>query len=143
MTEANPVPQATAQPSRSLTVGAGYLATVGGLLLVIIVVLATLWTRERGRRVDAEEAVVRLQKQNQQLSLMLTLSARSGAVEGAVQPFQRDDHVPVTVSLDGARREAYRLPAPAAERFGFREGDVILVVPAPATRPAPSTAPAP
>jgi hypothetical protein len=115
-------------PVPTVSFSGRYLAMVGGLLVLIIAMLAVLWVRERGRRVDAEAQVMELRRESQKLNLMLSLMTRSGAAEPSVQPFQRQDQVPVAVTLDGARRDAYRLPAAAAERFGFREGDVILVV---------------
>lgn len=44
-----------------------YLIVVGGLLLVICVSLAALWMIERGRRIRAEQRIVKLDQQLRQI----------------------------------------------------------------------------
>lgn len=132
-----------------------YAAVVGVLLLTIITTLAALWMRERQRRVSAEnrEALLsaQMEKNKSGFAEMLASKIDLGAVESPIHPFQREDSVPVTVTVDGAPRSAYRLSAGGAARFGFHPGDVILVAegnpnrgpsrPATSTRPS-ATAPA-
>jgi len=154
MTDANSVPQPpAARPSQTFTLSAGYLAMVGGLLLLIIAVLAALWIRERNRRIAAQREVVQLIEQNERdkrnlAQMMLGAMGRQIAGEAEAKPFQRQDHKPVPVTLDGAKRQAYVLPASGAQRFGFQAGDVIVIEEeSPATTSsapsAPSSAPAP
>ena len=139
MTDDNATPNPPAVPSQPAAFSGRYLVTVGGLLVLIIAMLAVLWMRERSRRVEAEAAVVQLKEKAAQLPLLLSMMTRSmpgpGSAPAAeepslapIRPFQRQDQVPVTVTLDGVKREAFCLPADGAARFGFREGDVILVV---------------
>jgi hypothetical protein len=121
-----------------------YLVIVGGLLVLIIAMLAFLWSKERGRRMDVEKAFADYQGKAEQdkrniAQMMLGQMARPGGDDHGVRPFQRQDHVPVTVTLDGAKRPAFHLPAAAAERFGFQGGDVIVVDGAPASGPAGGT----
>ena len=129
-----------------------YLVMVGGLMILIVAMMAVLWVRERSRRVDAEAMVVELKRENAKLQLVLGMTMKSGPAMSAgpteegpslprIQPFQRQDQFPVPVTLNGVQREAYRLPADAAARFGFREGDVILVMPRGAPTSTPASAP--
>ena len=154
MTSANASPQPPAAASQTLSISAGYLVTVGGLLLLIIAVLAALWIRERTRRVAAQRDVSQLLEQSERdkrtlAQMMIGAMGRQMGAESEAKPFQRQDHKPVAVTLDGARRQAYVLPASGAQRFGFQAGDVIVVeeethaTSAPASSPSPVSAPAP
>lgn len=150
MTDANAAPQPTAKPPQTYAISAGYLVTVGGLLLLIIAVLAALWIGERKRRVAAQRDVVQLQEQISRdrqgmAQMMIGAMGRQIGAGAEARPFQRQDHKPVAVTLDGAKREAFFLPASGGLRFGFQPGDVIVVEEeSPATTSsAPSSAPAP
>jgi len=129
------------QRGKDQTFSARYLALVGGLMALIIAMLAILWMRERGRRVGAELRCQRLQIQYQQLRAALSQLAMgqlsTPSSQPAVTPFQRQDQVPIRVVLDGRPRDAYVLSAEGARRFGFHGGDVILVGEdtSPTTRP--------
>ena len=48
-----------------------YFAFVGVLMVVIIGLLAVLWTHERTRRIDAERDAIRLQQQLEQFQSVL------------------------------------------------------------------------
>ena len=150
MTDASAGPNPPALPTQTVSFSGRYLAMVGGLLILIIAMLAVLWVRERSRRVEAETTAAELKKENAKLQFILGMTFKGGAApstapaeEGPssppIQPFQRQDQVPVTVTLDGAKRAAFRLSAEGAARFGFREGDVILVMPRAAPTSAPET----
>ena len=129
---ASPTGAAPAAPFQTATLSAGYLVTVGGLLLLIIGVLAALWMRERNRRVAAERDVSQLLEQSDRdrkmmAQMMMGSIGRQIGPEAEGRAFQRQDHKPVSVTLDGAKRQAYILPASGARRFGFQAGDVIVV----------------
>jgi hypothetical protein len=149
MTDAN-APNPPAAQQTSVSFSAGYLLTVGAMLLIIIGVLAALWMRERGARARAEEQVGQLsnlltQNRNAMAQLMIGTAGRQAPSEGvAFRPFEREDHKPVAVTLDGSARQAFVLPASGGRRFGFLPGDVIVVEQeSPQTSPAASAASSP
>jgi hypothetical protein len=135
-----------ATTEQTVTLSGRYVIVVGGLVVLIIGILAYLYAREVKRTREARVYIAQLEKQKEQIRQALMqmgpfgtkLEAPEPAAAAAttVRPFQREDHVPVPVTLDGERRQAYRLPASGAMRFGFREGDVILVTGSPASATA-------
>jgi hypothetical protein len=134
-----------APPAQTVPLSGRYVVIVGGLMLLIVVMLAFLWTTERRRRQKAEDFIVELQAKNKQdqqglAQMMMGQMVGRGSEGPSVRPFLRQDHVPVSVTLDGAKRQAYLLPASGGERFGFQAGDVIVVEAAPTTGPAPGSA---
>jgi len=135
-----------ATTEQTVTLSGRYVVAVGGLVVLIIGALAYLYAREVKRTRDARGYIAQLERQNEQIKQALMQMGSFGpkleapepaaaAAATTVRPFQREDHVPVSVTVDGERRQAYRLPVSGATRFGFREGDVILVVGSPASAP--------
>jgi hypothetical protein len=139
-----------APPVPTVSFSGRYLVIVGVLLLAIIIMLAALWTRERSRRVVAEndrqvllDQLDATKKSIGQIMMGSMGSMGPPAMElPSIRPFQRQDHAPVTVTLDGAKRSAYVLPVAGAARFGFQAGDVIVVMEGPASTSSPASAPA-
>ncbi len=136
----------SATTEQTVTLSGRYVVAVAALVVLIIGTLTYLWRRERSYHLEAARAGALLQSENARMKQVLlqmgSLGPKLEAPEpaaAAMRPFQREDHVPVPVTVDGERRQAYRLPASGATRFGFREGDVILVVASPASASAPAT----
>jgi len=128
MTEPNAAPSPPGAPDGR------YLAVVGALLLIILAVLASLWVRESRRRRAAERELARLRSRSDRLHSAL---GEALAAQFHQQGALRREELPAeTVVLDGKPAVALRLGAAAAERLGFRPGDVILVA---QTRPAVAT----
>ena len=119
---------------------AKYLAVVGGLLIIIIGVLATLWLRERARRTSAENLTARLRVENK-LAGQVFLSQHIGRVE----PLGRSDWTLRQGTFDGRSRQVFVVEAKAGRRIGLRPGDVAVVAeePEPTTRPAGGDADSP
>jgi len=119
-----------------------FLVAVGGLLLVVIVLLAGLWLRMRRRAERAESQIAELARQRSQIGAAVQQVMAEHAAGLAVE---REALEPRRVTLDGRQVTALRLPAGEGERLGFQPGDVILVESAPATAPAsgPATRPRP
>jgi hypothetical protein len=132
-------------PKQAVELSPRYLAVVAGLVLLIVATLAFLWTRERKRRIaaedDAMQCAAQLDKVGAAMAQIQLSSLMQRGEEKGIRPFQRQDQVPTAVTVDGARRPAFTLPADAGERFGFAPGDVVLVAQRPATSSAPATAP--
>ncbi|MFP4053566.1 MAG: hypothetical protein ACLFV7_06865 [Phycisphaerae bacterium] len=117
-----------------------YLAIVGGLLIVIVGVLATLWLRERSRAAVLENEVSRLRRQTEQMKLAGQVFMSQYA--GKVDPLGRNEWYLEKRKIDGQLREVFVLKASAGQRLGLAPGDVAVVAsPAEATtRPAGSDA---
>ncbi len=81
-------PDAPAHGASSSDAGSVHLTYVGILLVVIIGLLAVLWSRERRLRSAAEQNVVNLRHENQTLrQAMRTMGAlRTAATQPSEQP---------------------------------------------------------
>jgi len=123
------------QPPRPAGGDARHYAIVGTLLLLIIVLLGTLWLRERkavstlGRELDAARRNAGAQAQLQ------ALLGRAMTGRATTRPLARDDLPVETVTWNGAPRPVRHISPAAGERLGLKPGDVIVVSPPPATRP--------
>ncbi len=116
-----------------------YLALVGGLLVLIVALLAVLWIRERTNRISAQEQVVSLlrDRKGMQAGMQQMMLAQKFM---AVQPVNREDMITERGVLNGKTVTLVRISAAAGERFGFLPGDVVLV--APTGRTPPTSGPA-
>jgi hypothetical protein len=110
----------------------GYLLVVMALLVVIVVTLAALWMLERrGRR----SALAQLDTATQQISrrenllkqLVLERVAADAARVNRSQLPRQD------IQWNGRAVKAYALTADAGKAMGFEPGDVVLVLPEPAS----------
>jgi len=109
-----------------------YLMVVGGLLVLIIAMLAVLWMRERSRRVTAEKDLMELVERNQKMAGLFSQMMAGGPKglmghEEPVRAVSREDLPRKTIALDGKSVQALSVSAAAGERFGFAPGDVVLV----------------
>ncbi len=135
------------QPGGATSQPALQLALIGGLLVLIIALLAFLWMRERSRRFEAEIRLAELsQKMSQSMSqdpvaeFLRKMSIRK--IPAQVQGVRREDLPAKRVDLDGRSRRLFRVSAAAGERMGFLPGDVIEVAgPADAGGDAPASLP--
>ena len=117
-----------------------YLVVVGGLLLLIVVALAVLWVNERNGRIVAQIELTRLRvQQSGSLGSLMSESGWRIAPPGGARAVNRGDLPRKAVILDGRETAALQISAAAGTRFGFQEGDVILVAEEP---PQSTTAPA-
>lgn len=118
---------------------AKYLLVVGGLLVLIVVLLAGLWLRER-RRANAARAELALTQRNTvargQLQAALTQMLRGRGPASRPRALQREDLPAETVTWNGHPRKVLRASAAAGERIGLLPGDVVVVAAPPATAPA-------
>ncbi len=153
MTDQDVPPRSAADESKQYLV-------IGGLLVLIIALLATLWVRERRSRVSAEATVVQLRQQLQaiqQLSGLRTLGQGDEALQEALRqrmeggeleplapgteppalpaPVQREDLPSETAEFQGRVRTVFRISEAAGRRIGFAPGDVVVVQESPATAP--------
>ena len=128
-----------------------FVIIAGSLLLVIIALLAGLWASMRIRAMRAERNAVALRSQ---LKLATGMGVRFSGAPGSLDAMlnqmtskamlrhkvQRESLQTEQVHLNGRDVKALRLPADAAEKFGFTPGDVIIVdEPPPTTTTAPIT----
>jgi hypothetical protein len=125
-----------AAPPAQGTLDSRYLAIVGALTVMIIVLLAWLWLHER---VALNAARGQLVAARQRSALGMQLQAALGRSLAGPQtqparPVQREDLPAETVNWNGVPRPVLRLSAEAGERIGLRPGDAVIV--APVTRPA-------
>lgn len=106
---------------------------IGGLLVVMIAMLAFLWTRERRMRKQVEgelaRTTIRQEALNQTLGNLLMRQVSGQAVRREDLPARR-------AQLDGEPVTLLQLSTAAGERLGFAPGDLIRVIPAPTTAPA-------
>ena len=133
----------TDTPDKQGTLDTRYLAVVGALTVMIIVLLAWLWLHER---VALNAARAQLVAARQRSALGMQLQAALGRSLAGPQtqpagPIQREDLPAETVNWNGSPRPVLRLSAEAGQRLGLRPGDAVLV--APATQPAASGPEAP
>ena len=115
-----------------------FIIAVGGLLLLIIALLAGLWIKQRKRAQRAEQTVVTLTRQNSGMAILTRQQMQDRASRMAIH---REDLQTRQVILDGRKLTALRLPAGEAQRLGLRPGDVVLVDQAPTPATAPATRP--
>ena len=127
-----------------------FVIIAGSLLLVIIALLAGLWTSMRTRAMRAERDVAALQSQ---LKLATGAGVRFSGGPGSLDAMlnqmtskamrrhkvQRENLRAEQVHLNGRDVKALHLPADAAEKFGFMPGDVIIVDEPPPTTTSPIT----
>jgi len=121
-----------------------YNLLIMGLLIVIIITLAGLWSMEWGRRKRAEDDLVKYMEQNrklQQLGGLLPAGTDIQNLLSTVQPESRaalpDRSSLEKVDWDGSKKQVLVLDPRTAEILGFAPGDVIWVRPAsPESSPA-------
>ena len=120
----------------------GYLLVVSVLLLTIVVTLGVLWQRERRGRMSAEMKLTDLRKSMIMDQLwagqetMLPPLFPPSAGEEEVRPVQREDLISETTTIKGRPVRVLYISPVAGERFGFQEGDVVVVGALPTTMPA-------
>jgi len=114
-----------------------YMMLVGGLMVVIIAMLAILWQKERRSRLLAEKnlAETRLLFEQRQQALAQMLVS-----EGAMRqpPVDRKYLVPELVEFRGKVRPVFYVTPEAGRAIGFADGDLVDISPAPpgaASRP--------
>jgi len=115
-----------------------FVFVVGALMLLIVVLLAGLWLRERRRALAAERDATALRGR---LKGPTVPPAMRRALQAQFEEliFQRDALPKRAVTLNGRATEAFGLSAKAAAAIGgFRPGDVIVVQPPAATASAPA-----
>ena len=115
-----------------------FVYITGGLMLLIVVLLAGLWLGMRKRALTAEGTLLAERQRNQMVAQMLlkgSLSVPQLNLEGL-------ETAPAT--LDGRAVQVLHLPARLGQIVGFSPGQVIVVEPdaEPTTAPATATAPA-
>ncbi len=96
------------------------------LMVVIIALLAALWVRERSGRIAAQQNAIRWELQFKNLRGALGNLLPPGA-QKATRPVVREDLPSKVVELDGRTARLLEVSASAGRRFGFRQGDLILV----------------
>ena len=135
----NTMTDESAQGTESPPADVKYLVIVGGLLLLIIVALAVLWMNERNGRIAAQRELARLRAaQSGALGSLMNDPGWRIAPPGGARAVNREDLPRKAVTLDGRKTSALQISAGAGARFGFQEGDVILVAEEP---PQSTTAP--
>ena len=131
-------------PRRPAVTDNRYFLVVGVLLLMIVLLLAALWVRERRTNAALLQDISLLQRagtSKQQLQTVLKqMVGRAGGA--AWRPLQREDLPAETVQWNGRPRQALRVSAAAGERMGLHPGDVLVVSEPPATAPTTTSAPA-
>ena len=133
----DPLPQEPSPATRPI-VDVKYFAFVGGLLVLIIGLLAVLWTRERTARIAYRRQLTTHVCQPESLEQLFQRAMQER--QGPSRAIQPEDHLPPkAISLNGRQTTALRITAAAGQRLGLRAGDVIIVAPAPASAPAPTT----
>ena len=116
-----------------------FLFAVGGLLIVIILLLAGLWLRMRRKVIRLQTDIALLQQRPKGPALP---DGVRQAMEVQFREIRRDALPTRRVRLDGRDVTAFRISAHQAEAFGgFLSGDLILVEPAPATLPTRPSGP--
>ncbi len=118
----NDLPEA--KPAEESSPDSRYLAIVGGLLIIIIGVLATLWLRERSRAAGLENEVYRLRRRGEQMQLagQVFLSQYAGKVD----PLSRNEWHLEKRRFEGKLHDVFVLKASAADRLGLAPGDVAV-----------------
>lgn len=114
--------------------GGAQLLLVGGLLVIIIGALATLWLMERKRRNLAEEQLQQMDLDVVNARLLEML--KSPGLGSAAGQVGRDEAPREAMVINGRERKVFRLRADQALRFDARPGDVIVI-----SAPQPTTAP--
>jgi hypothetical protein len=98
---------------------------MGGLLLLILVALAVLWTRERsaGQRYRSKlaEKEAELDQQRAEFAMQAFLQENQSPV------IQRSNLPAQYRQLDGAQVTVLTLSAETGQQLGFMPGDVIIV----------------
>lgn len=120
-----------------------YFLAVGGLLVLIVLLLGTLWMLERWRSADLLGQMAALQrnaKRRQAAEAALRQALQGGMMDA--RPLQRDDLPAETVTWNGRARRVLLIGADAGRRLGLRPGDVVAVASQPTSAPATQTAPA-
>ena len=112
-----------------------FVATVGVLLVVIIVALGWLWIKERRARIAAQQEQAETVSNNSgkaMQSLMERLKSGEGTAAVA-PPIRRDDLPAQTIDLQGRQHTLFHVSQAAGNRMGFKAGDVIVVLDQPPT----------
>jgi len=129
----------TPQKQGGTTSDEKFLLAVGTLLMLIIVLLAVLYLRERHHRLDAELWVAELRTTNHRLqSVMGNILMERGPFSDG--PVPREELPRRVVTVDGRRRTLLLLDEDFGRQLGFAPGDWICV--GPTTRPAEAQTPA-
>lgn len=118
------------QPSSSDT---KFFWAVGGLLLLIIAILAGLWLKSerRARQAEADLAQVRRIQESTQAVFQELFRQKPGSLG-----IDRQSLTTRPAEIDGHKTTVLLMPAELGEAIGFQAGDVILVEQRPATAPA-------
>jgi hypothetical protein len=126
-------------PSRPINVADGrYLLVVGGLMVLIVLLLAGLWLIERRTTRDLADRLRALRQdvgRRGQVEDMLRQMLRGGRPP-ETRPLERDDLPVETVTWNGRPRAVFRISAADGRRIGLRPGDAVVVATQPATGPA-------
>ena len=132
-----PLPQEP-PPAPKPIVDVKYFAFVGGLLVLIIGLLAVLWMRERTARIACRQELATHVCPSESLDQLLRRAMQER--QGPPMAIQPEDYLPPqTIRLNGRPTTALRISVSAGLRLGLRAGHVIIVSPAPAGAPAATT----
>jgi hypothetical protein len=112
---------------------------LSGLLVLMLMLTAGLWWKERSARLAAGRAAAREDRPD---ALMELLRRAETPDPAAFEPLRREDLPGRPVELLGRRRTLYEISPEAGRRMGFRPGDVILVVEPPRASPDAASGPA-
>ena len=116
---------------------------MGGLLVVVMGLLAVLWIRERSQRVRWQNEAAQLDRELKSkpsdfqrlfpgATLATSMPAGDGAPAGTIC---REDLQPERVQFQGRLATVFTVSASAGKRIGFRPGDVVVVGPPPSSAP--------
>ena len=115
-------------PSAPGTAETKYFIMVGGLLVLIIVLLAALWLRERRISIAARREVVALRRNaGAGGRLQAALGRMLAGGRPTSRPLQRAEMTTETVTWNGRPREVFRMTAAAGKQVGLQPGDVVVV----------------
>jgi hypothetical protein len=114
-----------------------YLMVVGGLMVLIILLLAGLWLRERRISTTARRELAALRRNvGAGGRLQAALGRMLSGAHPASRPLGRDELTSETVTWNGRPREVFRVSPAAGNRVGLRPGDVVVVSTPATTAPA-------
>ena len=125
--------QTTKNPSPQPEPAAKYFMAVGVLMVIIIMLLAVIWMKERTARIQAQREALRSYR-----SMEGDIAEITGRIARAsAEPLHRDDLPVRDVMLDGAPRKLLLVGPAAGQRMGLQSGDMVLIVEEdPSTRPS-------
>jgi len=106
--------------------GLAYQVVAGGLLLLIVAMLAVLWVRERSARVAAQIESASLRQRHENVEAILR-DLMVGQDHYAAQGIARGELPKRNCRLDGNEGELLLLDLQSARTLGLMSGDLILV----------------